>query len=169
MLAKEVEGGAKVPGRIVDVVETVLRLVKGVVREEGGPVIDAVVGYQASYGHGLVGVGLGQGEGGSQTSAKIRAVDEDVAPGEVSRREVLDDPLVTEEDVVERCRPTPIAARLASSWFVRVQKQPWPSVVQRRSGIPLQPAWRVEVGGIIAVAVRERWDPQNKRTGRAVC
>jgi len=59
----------------------ILRPVDGMVREECGPVVDAVVGYEATHCHGLVGLRLGQGKRGGEAGAEIGPVDIYVSAG----------------------------------------------------------------------------------------
>lgn len=84
--------------------------VDGMVGQEGGPVVDAVEGQQAAYGHGLMGMGLGEGQRRGEAGAQIGTVDVDIAALEFTaavggRREGPDEKVVGSERVRDWCRP----------------------------------------------------------------
>lgn len=76
-----------------------------VVGQESGPVVDAVVGKKTAYGHARVWVRLGEGQAGGQTGAEVGAADVDVFAFGVFWLEVLGDPGVAKENIVDRGGP----------------------------------------------------------------
>lgn len=73
--------------------------------EKHGPVVDAVEGDAAAHGHALVRVALGQGQGRRQRGAQVGAVDVDIATRRVRRGQVVNDPTVRVQGIVNRERP----------------------------------------------------------------